>query len=99
MAIANVYEVESMEILAYNKDLYNEVYRADSIIVQLLSILTDRRYTILVIKGLGSEVIRKVEKLSTVRYCNLFLILLSLNYLSRIYGIVKNIDLNIKALN
>lgn len=97
--MANAYEVESMEILACDEDLYNEACRADSVVAQSLSIPTDRRYATLVVEGLGSEVIGKVEKLSAVRHCNSFLTLSSLNYSSRMYGIVKNMDSNIKASN
>lgn len=97
--MANTCEVESMEIPACDEDLYNEACRADGVVAQSLSIPTDRRYATMVLEGLGSEVIGKVEKLSAVRHCHSFLILSSLNYSSRMFGIVKNMDSNIKALN
>ncbi|KAJ6160270.1 hypothetical protein N7470_004878 [Penicillium chermesinum] len=65
--MANAYEVESMEISASDEDLYNlynEACEADSVVASSLSIPTDRRYATLVVEGLGSEVIGKVEKLS-----------------------------------
>ncbi|KAJ5249314.1 hypothetical protein N7468_000765 [Penicillium chermesinum] len=69
VAMANAYEVESMEISASDEDLYNlynEACEADSVVASSLSIPTDRRYATLVVEGLGSEVIGKVEKLSAV---------------------------------
>ncbi|KAJ5473954.1 hypothetical protein N7475_003520 [Penicillium sp. IBT 31633x] len=67
--MANTCEVESMEIPACDEDLYNEACRADGVVAQSLSIPTDRRYATMVLEGLGSEVIGKVEKLSAnVRY-------------------------------
>lgn len=63
----NACEVESMDIPACDEGLYNDACRTDGVVAQSLSIPTDRRYATMVVEGLGSEVIGKVEKLSTVR--------------------------------